>query len=185
MNYPAEYIEYLVHFHADRDYFECHEILEDYWKSEAPNERKAVWVGLIQIAVSLYHQRRENYNGAYRMMKSALRIINDEKAEIKKLGLDDNALVISLHKRAEEIKHQNKYESLYFPIIDPSLTTLCRKRSEEKGLTWWRSSDLTNNELVHRHKLRDRTSVIAERKKSLYHKGAFKQLGRSSPPTDC
>ncbi|HWO98572.1 MAG TPA: DUF309 domain-containing protein [Bacillus sp. (in: firmicutes)] len=175
MNYPAAYIDYLVHFHADRDYFECHEILEEHWKSELPEKRKAVWVGLIQIAVSLYHQRRENYNGAYRMMKSALRILHDEKEELQKLGLDYDSLTLSLHKRAEEIKHQTKYESLYLPITDSSLTTLCKQRSKEKGLTWWRSSDLTNTELVHRHKLRDRTSVIAERQESLDHKQSTRQ----------
>lgn len=30
--YPPEYIEFLYHFHCDRDYFECHEILEELWK---------------------------------------------------------------------------------------------------------------------------------------------------------
>ena len=170
MDYPAAYIDYLVHFHSDRDYFECHEILEEHWKSELPEERQTVWVGLIQAAVSLYHQRRENYNGAYRMMKSALRILRDEEAEIKTLGLDYDALLVSLHRRMEEIKHQTKYTSLFFPILDPSLTKLCKQRSKEKGLTWWSCSDVTNTELIHRHKLRDRTSVIAERKKSLEHK---------------
>ncbi|MEH7501602.1 DUF309 domain-containing protein, partial [Neobacillus drentensis] len=28
--YPTEYIQFLAHFHGDRDYFECHELLEDY-----------------------------------------------------------------------------------------------------------------------------------------------------------
>ncbi|MDQ0244301.1 putative metal-dependent hydrolase [Bacillus fengqiuensis] len=175
MNYPAAYIDYLVHFHADRDYFECHEILEEHWKSELPEKRQAIWVGLIQIAVSLYHQRRENYNGAYRMMKSALRILHNEEEEIKKLGLDYDALVLSLHRRTGEIKHQTKYNSLFLPISDPSLTTLCKQRSEEKGLAWWSSSDAANTELVHRHKLRDRTSVIAERQKNLEHKQNARQ----------
>ena len=175
MNYPAAYIDYLVHFHADRDYFECHEILEEHWKSELPGKRQAVWVGLIQVAVSLYHQRRENYNGAYRMMKSTLRILHGEEEKIKKLGLDYNALTLSLHRRMEEIKHQIKYKSIFLPITDPSLTLLCKQRSEEKGLTWWSSSDTANTELVHRHKLRDRTAVIAERKKSLEHKQNTRQ----------
>ncbi|MFZ3196347.1 MAG: DUF309 domain-containing protein, partial [Bacillus mycoides] len=26
--YPTEYIQFLIHFHGDYDYFECHEILE-------------------------------------------------------------------------------------------------------------------------------------------------------------
>lgn len=175
MDYPASYIDYLVHFHTDRDYFECHEILEEHWKSALPEKRQAVWVGLIQVAVSLYHQRRENYNGAYRMMKSALSILHDEEEEIKKLGLDYDALTRSLHRRTEELKHQIKYESLFLPISDPSLTILCEQRSNEKKLTWWSRSDMANVELIHRHKLRDRTSVVAERQKSLDYKQSTRQ----------
>lgn len=175
MNYPAAYIDYLVHFHADRDYFECHEILEEHWKSELPDKRQTVWVGLIQVAVSLYHQRRENYNGAYRMMKSALRILHEEEEQVRTLGLDYDPLILSLHRRTEDMKHQTKYTSLFLPISDPLLTTLCKQRSEEKELTWWSNSDVTNTELVHRHKLRDRTSIVAERKKSLEHKQNTRQ----------
>ena len=29
MEFPLKYIDFLVHFHGDRDYFECHEILEE------------------------------------------------------------------------------------------------------------------------------------------------------------
>ncbi|PAD68333.1 hypothetical protein CHH83_14265, partial [Bacillus sp. 7586-K] len=32
--YDQEYIDFLVHFHCDRDYFECHEILEEHWKKD-------------------------------------------------------------------------------------------------------------------------------------------------------
>ena len=32
--YPTEYIQFLIHFHGDYDYFECHEILEEYWKTK-------------------------------------------------------------------------------------------------------------------------------------------------------
>jgi uncharacterized protein len=170
MNYPIAYVDYLVHFHGDRDYFECHELLEEHWKSENPDRRKHIWVGLIQIAVSLYHQRRENYNGAFRMMNSAIRIISNEKAEVQKLGLDYDALLKLLHKRAKEMQQKGKYESLYLPISDPSLTALCIKRSNQKGIIWWSKSDFSNIAIIHRHKLRDRTSVIEEREKSLRHK---------------
>lgn len=30
--YPEAYIEYLAEFHGSRDYFECHELLEEHWK---------------------------------------------------------------------------------------------------------------------------------------------------------
>lgn len=51
--YPKAYIDYLVYFHGLRDYFECHEVLEEHWKKDDKAERKKYWVGLIQIAVAL------------------------------------------------------------------------------------------------------------------------------------
>ncbi|MCD2486520.1 DUF309 domain-containing protein, partial [Staphylococcus aureus] len=50
--YPKAYIDYLVEFHATRDYFECHEILEEYWKEDPPKKRKRYWVGFIELAVA-------------------------------------------------------------------------------------------------------------------------------------
>ncbi len=73
--YPTEYIQFLIHFHGDYDYFECHEILEEYWKTKPRGNRDDYLVGLIQVAVSLYHQRRTNWNGATKMMKSAITIL--------------------------------------------------------------------------------------------------------------
>ena len=71
MGYPKAYILYLVHFHGDRDYFECHEILEEHWKEMDPKDRMSHWVGLIQIAVAVYHERRENRQGAIRTLTKA------------------------------------------------------------------------------------------------------------------
>lgn len=77
--YPTEYIQFLIHFHGDYDYFECHETLEEYWKTKPRGNRDNYLVGLIQIAVSLYHQRRSNWNGAEKMMKSAITILEKNK----------------------------------------------------------------------------------------------------------
>ncbi len=49
--YPEAYVAFLHEFHTTRDYFECHEILEEYWKEDPPEQRKEYWVGLIQLAV--------------------------------------------------------------------------------------------------------------------------------------
>ena len=42
--YPEAFISYLIEFHATRDYFECHELLEEYWKAH-PGDPLA---GLVQ-----------------------------------------------------------------------------------------------------------------------------------------
>ncbi|MBD1378672.1 DUF309 domain-containing protein [Metabacillus arenae] len=163
--FDQAYIDYLIHFHADRDYFECHEVLEEHWKEDPPGKRKAYWVGMIQIAVSLYHQRRNNFTGAERMMESALHILQAKREEIRLLGLDDHELIQILSKRLKSIQKNEPYESIHLPINNRELMNVCVEKAKDKNLTWGAVSDLTDSFLVHKHKLRDRKDVIAERKK--------------------
>ncbi|WP_010284345.1 DUF309 domain-containing protein [Bacillus timonensis] len=163
--YPQAFIEYLIHFHCDRDYFECHEVLEDYWKEDPVPERKQYWVGFIQIAVSLYHHRRGNSTGALRMMKSAIKICENQKFEIEQLGIQFDNLLDVLQKKYNDIKNGSPYESINLPIKDDNLLATCITKASQTGLTWGAASDLTNKELVHKHKLRDRSDIIALRNK--------------------
>lgn len=165
--YPKEYISFLIEFHGTRDYFECHEILEEYWKETAPGERDSHWVGLIQLAVSLYHYRRGNTAGAAKTIRKAHDIFQAKAAEISGLGLDVQKLLAS----AEEIEHsiQNglPYVSVNLPITDPSLISACGTACTEAGLKWGSPSNPADTFLVNRHLLRDRSEVIDERKRQL------------------
>lgn len=165
--YPNAYIQYLIHFHGDRDYFECHEILEEYWKEEPRGKRKPHWVGLIQIAVSLYHHRRGNWKGAARMMEHALAILQKEEAAIRELGLDYEALLHLLGDKLDDIIHQRAYKSIMLPIADAKLTQTCIQQCRKMGLQFGSDSDMTNLSLLHRHTMRDRSDVIAERQRQL------------------
>ncbi|MFX3625593.1 MAG: DUF309 domain-containing protein [Ectobacillus sp.] len=161
--YPKAYIEYLVHFHGDRDYFECHEILEEHWKLDERKARKDHWVGLIQVAVSLYHQRRQNFAGAVRMMKSALSILEREADYIQKLGLDYKPLLLLLKQRLCELELKQPYTSINLPLSDSSLEEECMRLCTAKGMCWKSDSDLSNTFLLNKHTLRDRANIIAER----------------------
>ncbi|KPC99353.1 hypothetical protein LR69_02339 [Geobacillus sp. BCO2] len=81
--YPNAYIEYLVHFHSDRDYFECHEILEEHWKQDGRNKG---WLVLIQMAVAFYHYRRGNTSGALRLIRRARALLDEAQEMIRRLG---------------------------------------------------------------------------------------------------
>ena len=162
--YPSAYIDYLIHFHGDRDYFECHEELEEHWKQDQRGERKVYWVGLIQLAVSLYHHRRENFNGAYRMLSSAINIIKHEKVAIIGLGLKFDDLLSIMTNRLLEIENKEKFTDINLPICDNELLNKCLSVSQELGLTWGDESN-QDSAIIHKHKLRDRSEVIAEREK--------------------
>ncbi|MDF0726162.1 DUF309 domain-containing protein [Cytobacillus sp. S13-E01] len=163
--YPKAYLNYLIHFHGDRDYFECHEVLEEHWKEAQRAERKLYWVGLIQLAVGLYHQRRGNFKGAYRMMNNAIDIIKKERDSLTKLGLDYEELLSIVLKRVNEIQNQVPYKSFTLPISDKKLLSTCIESCETKGLTWGIDSDITDHYLVNKHMLRDRSEVINERER--------------------
>ena len=39
MSYEPLYVAYLVYFNRDRDYFECHEVLEELWLERERDRR--------------------------------------------------------------------------------------------------------------------------------------------------
>jgi len=165
--YPKPYIQYLVHFHGDRDYFECHEILEDYWKRTDRKNKQSIWVGLIQLAVSCYHHRRGNFLGAKKTLEKALEIFKNEDALSTTLGVNGQWFLAQLDDRLAAIHNQKPYVSFNCPNADPELCQQCILSCKKSGFKWCSPSNLGNDALVHRHKLRDRSSVIQTRKKAL------------------
>ncbi|MBN8208049.1 DUF309 domain-containing protein [Bacillus sp. NTK071] len=161
--YSDAYIEYLVHFHGLRDYFECHEILEEHWKEDPRGKRKLHWVGLIQVAVGLYHHRRNNFTGAERMIANAMRIITSERTELEKLSIDVDQLLLDLSHEHHLINSKAPYAGFEIPIVSNELLEKCRARCTELGCKYGDSSDLSNADLVHRHSRRDRSDVLEER----------------------
>ncbi len=165
--YPNAYIAYLVHFHGDRDYFECHERLEEYWKSMPKTERSPLWVGLIQIAVAQYHHRRSNLAGAGKLMASAIRLLAQSKPQLGELGLDADALLARLKERLRAIGNGEPYRSFDLPIVDPGLRARCEAGCQAIGRRLGEASDITDTFLLHKHTLRDRSAVIREREERL------------------
>lgn len=169
MNFPQEYIDFLVHFHGDRDYFECHELLEDYWKSVDSRNKDSVWVGLIQLAVSNYHHRRNNFNGAKRTLEKSAHILFENKEKLEELDMDTNNLLPRIEEHLSRIKKHQLYYSYQLPL-SKELTTLCIQRSKELGLVWGSKSNMEDKTVIHRHMRRDRLPVIEERQKALINK---------------
>ncbi|MCQ6273823.1 DUF309 domain-containing protein [Bacillus sp. V3B] len=168
--FPQEYINYLVHFHGNRDYFECHEILEDYWKKVDNGNKESIWVGFIQLAVANYHHRRGNFKGASRTIQKSLHIFSINKEELIRLGIEFTLLVKQMNEQLTHIENRQDYQSMTLPIYSKSLVEECKNRSLELNMQWCSESDINDLQIVHRHVSRDRTSVINERKKALEKK---------------
>lgn len=161
--YPEAYIDYLVHFHGDRDWFECHELLEEYWKEHPDDPKSTTWVGLIQLAVSLYHQRRGNRAGALKMMTASLRNMQD--ADLDELGIDGTELRRLAAIRLELLAGEGdiRFADLDIPLASERLLALCMDKCREMGFHWKQPSNTADPQLIHRHTLRDRSEVILAR----------------------
>ncbi len=71
------------------DYYECHEVLEEAWRAEQ-RPCRALYQGLLQFGIALYHIQRGHYPGAYKMLLRAERHLRDLPDRCR--GLDVAAL---------------------------------------------------------------------------------------------
>lgn len=128
--YEPLYVQFLYLFNVERDYYECHEVLEELWLERG---RPLVYQGLLQAAVALYHYNKGNLAGARKLLRAA-----KDKLEAypnQTLGIDLHKLVrdcedewIRIEKGAggEEIAG-NAAEPITIRILDPNLEALVHK----------------------------------------------------------
>ncbi|MCM3713693.1 DUF309 domain-containing protein [Halalkalibacter oceani] len=163
--YPTPYLDYLIEFHVRRDYFECHELLEEYWKEQPREQRHHYWVALIQLAVGLYHHRRSNIAGAERMYQKAAAKIAAQPDPFRKLGLNPADLHDQLNKQLQFLTHTPPVFQDMTLSLSPDLQKACDQRCKELGLSWRTDDPATEEFIIHKHLLRDRKEVIAERER--------------------
>lgn len=157
-NKNERYIKYLCHFHFDRDYFECHEILEEQWKLELNQEYKKVWLGLIRLSVVLYHYRRGNFAGAKKLMRHVKAFSTNE--ELTSLaGIDHDCFIELVTTLQSNLENENEFKHIELPLKNQHLISqFHRQKTNYSSFT---------EDLIHKHSTRDRTDVITERLKQL------------------
>ena len=166
MNIPDKFVQYLVEFHAKRDYFECHELLEEFWKESGDDEFSELWVGFIQVAVGQYHDRRGNKRGARLMYESAVHKLLKYIPE--QFGVSITSIIQQINNRLKDM--DLAYTDFQFEFNDIELERHCKQLAESQGLQWGISSSNVSDYIVHRHIRRNRTDVIQARKDALDRK---------------
>ncbi|MBE3568627.1 MAG: DUF309 domain-containing protein [Bacillales bacterium] len=150
----------------DHDYFECHEILEEYWKNETNQEHDSVWVFLIQIAVLCYHHRRGNFKGAGKLLLKVQTRLKKNQKELFQLGIDADQLSHLLLSRYQDIINEKEFRPFALPLNNSNLKNQYIQLAKQFSISNW--NDIRNREyIINRHSLRDRSSIIANRLKSL------------------
>jgi len=163
-DYPAAYVRFLVEFHVTRDYFECHELLEEYWKEQQADPLAEIWVGLIQVAVGSYHHRRGNFRGALKMFRQSHKRLGSESLD--PIGLQQEPLIAAIEERMNTVAESGAFTDLNLPISDPELLALCQAQSASLSPLVWGGPSRLDSALVDRHTLRDRSDVILARKQA-------------------
>lgn len=83
--------------------FHAHEILEGAWKA-APDDERALWQGLAQLAVGLTHEQRGNARGAVSLLRRGAGNVADGRAAAARHALDAAALTAWGRVRAERLE---------------------------------------------------------------------------------
>ncbi|WP_336761027.1 DUF309 domain-containing protein [Paenibacillus sp. USHLN196] len=128
--YESLYIDYLIYFNRDQDYFECHEVLEELWLER---DRDSLYKGLLQIAVGLYHFRNGNLRGGSMMLQSSVDLL--EPYPDTTLGINLGVLVQEVKELVKELSESNArsvtYRDLSIRIVDEVLEEEILRRSLE------------------------------------------------------
>lgn len=177
---PEPFVHYLAQYHGTRDYFECHEIMEEYWKEKKEAAYEGSWLVLIRIAVMQYHARRGNGSGALKLLAKADSEIEPDRMD--ELGLDGRQLKRMLGQRRDRWIDADcvVYDDFNLPIADPALLEAAVRKTETLGAIWLSPGVTADANVVHRHLVRDRTEVVVAREVSI----RSRQKERSSEMTD-
>lgn len=93
-NFKKEYLR--------KDYFECHEILEEAWKEQYKDLNKEnIYIILLQYSVIQFHLNNDNYIGA----KKLLSYLKSHYSEGVKLELAIYIDIIHFDKQLNVLKH--------------------------------------------------------------------------------
>lgn len=150
------FVDFCAYFNAREDYFECHEVLEEYWKEVAPGERLHPLVGYVQLATGLYHYRRGNVVGAARILAKA-------QANLQQNANSPFTEFVDAQQLLHQIEHTRARLAASAPF-EPFTLRLTNAALEQLVNTKAASLPTEAHHYVHnKHMLRDRSDILAAR----------------------
>ncbi|MBY8908409.1 DUF309 domain-containing protein [Salinicoccus roseus] len=154
-----------------QDYFECHEIMEATWKSSPAFSKNDAEVFLILLATGEYHYRRGNINGAVRAYRRALKLHEENTYDLTALGMGEELVEMMI------ARMENMEDMPFHPLAYPLTEDMWQALHEHGGYgpspdieafkRWTRDRVVQDEEIVYKHRLRDRTEVLLEREAAI------------------
>lgn len=158
--FHPNYIDFFSFFNGNKDYFECHEVLEELWKEVAPGDKDHSLVGFIQIATGLYHWRRGNFRGAEKSLTKGLSILT-KKDECKYLlPIQYEIFIKDIQNALQNCKAERTFKPFMIAFQSKKLEQLVQSHIKQIPK---QDSDF----ILNKHMLRDRTEIIQTRKDQL------------------
>ncbi|MDS9470784.1 DUF309 domain-containing protein [Sporosarcina pasteurii] len=155
--YHPYFVKFIVYFNKNQDFFECHEVLEEYWNTFPGRTKEHPLTGYILLSTGLYHWRRGNRIGALRTLKKAkdkFNIISERYIDYTE-GIDFPSLYSHVKKSIDEIEREQPFASFSISVTSPKLHALVEAEEPLMKLL-----PLESDAIIHKHILRDRTEII-------------------------
>lgn len=150
------FVEFCSYFNDQQDYFECHEVLEDYWKECAPRERMHPLVGFVQLATGMYHGRRGNTIGALRILDKAKHNLQQNEHSPFVEYIDLPHVLHGIDTLQQNIQAGEAFQPFALKLTNTALQQLVDEQSS-------RLPSVDKQFLLHKHMLRDRSDILAAR----------------------
>ncbi|MFQ5696189.1 MAG: DUF309 domain-containing protein [Terriglobia bacterium] len=99
-----------------RQFFECHEVLEEIWLEEPPEE-KPFYQGLVQVAAAFHHFQRGNRRGARSLLRAGAAKLRRYPPEHN--GLDLAAVLAQVKPWLSRLEGAESLEGLALPSLGP------------------------------------------------------------------
>ncbi|MFJ7826204.1 DUF309 domain-containing protein [Psychrobacillus sp. NPDC096623] len=155
--FHTSFVAFLKHFNETFDYFECHEVLEDYWKEVSPRDKKHTLTALILLATSMYHWRRGNLTGATKTMKTSIKRMELTKDSPFFDNLNYQRLIENMIHALQLMTSSQKFHGFTIEITNRALQSQVNELQLE--------TNESLHFLIHKHMLRDRSEILEERKR--------------------
>lgn len=121
---PGQLLLAIRQFNA-RQWFECHETLEDLWIGEE-GETRNFFQGVLQIAVALHHWRNGNYGGAISLLTGGVSYLS--KVRDKCMWVDVAQIIADANRLREALEMLGRDK---MGELDPSLVPLLKTVSPQ------------------------------------------------------
>jgi len=161
--YNPLFVKFIVYFNENQDFFECHEVLEEYWKLFPDKTKEHPLVGYILLATAMYHWRRGNTIGAGRSIKKAISRLTIIKNDLPSFaeGIDIDSLINNSEIASKQILQEQPFSSFPIKVTSSKIEALIKMIQPKMELLPFESKAV-----IHKHMLRDRTDILRERKKN-------------------